>query len=106
MGKSGERQIPVQIRLHVGHARLRECGFGAQNFKDARQAIFVACADRVGGALCGFELFAAGLRSEAHTSELQSLMRSSYVVFCLNNKMQYVDLCVEGTERLVVSPLG
>src|SRR3546814_7545996 len=27
-----------------------------------------------------------GLRSEAHTSELQSLMRSSYAVFCLKKK--------------------
>src|SRR3546814_5137207 len=26
------------------------------------------------------------LRSEEHTSELQSLMRSSYAVFCLTNK--------------------
>src|SRR3546814_1628365 len=25
-------------------------------------------------------------RSEAHTSELQTLMRNSYAVFCLNNK--------------------
>src|SRR3546814_9581324 len=29
---------------------------------------------------------AAGYRSEEHTSELQSLMRSSYAVFCLKNK--------------------
>src|SRR3546814_4067959 len=29
-----------------------------------------------------------GLRSEEHTSELQSLMRSSYAVFCLKNKTQ------------------
>src|SRR3546814_2564829 len=29
---------------------------------------------------------AAGLRSEEHTSELQSLMRSSYAVFCLKKK--------------------
>src|SRR3546814_10708125 len=27
------------------------------------------------------------LRSEEHTSELQSLMRSSYAVFCLKNKI-------------------
>src|SRR3546814_7633888 len=27
-----------------------------------------------------------GLRSEEHTSELQSLMRISYAVFCLNKK--------------------
>src|SRR3546814_7455318 len=29
------------------------------------------------------------LRSEEHTSELQSLMRISYAVFCLKNKIQY-----------------
>src|SRR3546814_7232784 len=28
------------------------------------------------------------LRSEEHTSELQSLMRTSYAVFCLKNKKQ------------------
>src|SRR3546814_5194366 len=32
-----------------------------------------------------------GLRSEEHTSELQSLMRISYAVFCLNKKtMQHL----------------
>src|SRR3546814_6477823 len=30
----------------------------------------------------------AGLRSEEHTSELQSLMRISYAVFCLKKKKQ------------------
>src|SRR3546814_8084078 len=30
----------------------------------------------------------AALRSEEHTSELQSLMRISYAVFCLQNKNQ------------------
>src|SRR3546814_9930530 len=29
------------------------------------------------------------LRSEAHTSELQSLMRTSYAVFCLKKKNTY-----------------
>src|SRR3546814_7775992 len=34
--------------------------------------------------------FAPGrLRSEEHTSELQSLMRISYAVFCLKNKTTY-----------------
>src|SRR3546814_6105757 len=32
--------------------------------------------------------FKAWLRSEEHTSELQSLMRSSYAVFCLKKKEQ------------------
>src|SRR3546814_3259880 len=33
-----------------------------------------------------------GFRSEEHTSELQSLMRSSYAVFCLNKKNNNRDL--------------
>src|SRR3546814_9700251 len=32
-----------------------------------------------------------GLRSEEHTSELQSLMRISYAVFCLKKKQQVRD---------------
>src|SRR3546814_1079223 len=36
---------------------------------------------RIGGAAC-----AAAGRSEEHTSELQSLMRISYAVFCLKKK--------------------
>src|SRR3546814_4904350 len=36
---------------------------------------------------CVAHLFADGdLRSEEHTSELQSIMRISYAVFCLKNK--------------------
>src|SRR3546814_7816697 len=31
-------------------------------------------------------------RSEEHTSELQSLMRISYAVFCLKKKKQYNDI--------------
>src|SRR3546814_5096326 len=39
------------------------------------------------------ELFAralADMRSEEHTSELQSLMRISYAVFCLKKKNKYI----------------
>src|SRR3546814_3575241 len=32
-----------------------------------------------------------GARSEEHTSELQSLMRISYAVFCLNKKKTYTN---------------
>src|SRR3546814_2861900 len=35
---------------------------------------------------CGIRAGIAGPRSEEHTSELQSLMRSSYAVFCLTKK--------------------
>src|SRR3546814_4377469 len=34
-------------------------------------------------------LFGADPRSEEHTSELQSLMRISYAVFCLQNKITH-----------------
>src|SRR3546814_2863432 len=33
-------------------------------------------------------------RSEEHTSELQSLMRISYAVFCLKKKIQYQSLLI------------
>src|SRR3546814_2710994 len=35
------------------------------------------------------EIFDEQARSEEHTSELQSLMRHSYAVFCLKKKTQY-----------------
>src|SRR3546814_3505765 len=36
-------------------------------------------------------------RSEEHTSELQSLMRNSYAVFCLKKKKQHL------TDKLIVT---
>src|SRR3546814_3074950 len=39
-----------------------------------------------GDQLVEFRQTLAALRSEEHTSELQSLMRISYAVFCLNKK--------------------
>src|SRR3546814_8389466 len=39
----------------------------------------------------GYEdVYCAGDRSEEHTSELQSLMRISYAVFCLKKKRKYI----------------
>src|SRR3546814_10065622 len=53
----------------------------------------LACAQDVGrvdGLVGGnqHERADAGLRSEEHTSELQSLMRISYAVFCLKTKIK------------------
>src|SRR3546814_2478461 len=36
-----------------------------------------------------------GFRSEEHTSELQSLMRISYAVFCLKKKKKYTTIQVK-----------
>src|SRR3546814_2784567 len=38
-------------------------------------------------------------RSEEHTSELQSLMRISYAVFCLKKNMQELDIIRYNTEQ-------
>src|SRR3546814_8614325 len=38
---------------------------------------------------CVLDADAGAIRSEEHTSELQSLMRISYAVFCMKNKKQY-----------------
>src|SRR3546814_4265767 len=43
----------------------------------------------------------AGIRSEEHTSELQSLMRSSYAVFCLKKKKirKQVTICTSTEQQ-------
>src|SRR3546814_2124127 len=42
--------------------------------------------DAIGIVIGGFHAVGASARSEEHTSELQSLMRISYAVFCLKKK--------------------
>src|SRR3546814_7904157 len=50
---------------------------GPQEYRDIRPGVFGQQRDK----------FLAGrIRSEEHTSELQSLMRMSYAVFCLKKK--------------------
>src|SRR3546814_9227309 len=39
-------------------------------------------------------------RSEEHTSELQSLMRISYAVFCLKKKKLYIKLYMNDTKQV------
>src|SRR3546814_3686745 len=53
-------------------------------------AVYFVIAERTGETIPPLALAAGGLivgtRSEEHTSELQSLMRISYAVFCLKKK--------------------
>src|SRR3546814_7068820 len=71
---AGERGLSRLLgdRFHAGRpASWHQCGFqGAGRCR--------ACARD------------EGLRSEEHTSELQSLMRNSYAVFCLKKKNQRI----------------
>src|SRR3546814_5579782 len=66
----------------VADNRSDDCieGF-AQRLLDDAPPKFVLIAHAMGG----FVAF----RSEEHTSELQSLMRNSYAVFCLKKKKKY-----------------
>src|SRR3546814_4389671 len=60
----------------------------AQRFHDLGNTVIVAGRrqEALDRAIAGREHMAAMTRSEEHTSELQSLMRISYAVFCLKKK--------------------
>src|SRR3546814_2543063 len=66
-----------------GHA-VQIGALAAQEILVALAAIIDAAAETID--ITGRGRAHAGLRSEEHTSELQSLMRISYAVFCLKNK--------------------
>src|SRR3546814_6363678 len=61
-------------------ADLRPVQVGAQEVVGHRQVAVLASLEQVVAAV------APEVRSEEHTSELQSLMRISYAVFCLKKK--------------------
>src|SRR3546814_10001783 len=68
--------------------RAAKTGLGARpvcrrpDSRTRRADLRPGCPDRVGN----FSHTGAATRSEEHTSELQSLMRISYAVFCLKKK--------------------
>src|SRR3546814_3593627 len=63
---------------------VRVKGCDANGFRSTRTSR--AAALKIDGYLGMSPATPAGMRSEEHTSELQSLMRSSYAVFCLKKK--------------------
>src|SRR3546814_9171692 len=66
--------------IPVLHGRVLDLGVFQRHQLDDRSVQLVLVAHRRGAAL------QVGDRSEEHTSELQSLMRNSYAVFCLKKK--------------------
>src|SRR3546814_6870199 len=94
-----------RARGRGGRRRVRRQGLGRAQVPDRRQGRaqphpFRTDAD-VREALPRTRRRDRGLRSEEHTSELQSLMRISYAVFCLKKKTitQGTILRVKITER-------
>src|SRR3546814_3056091 len=72
--RRAERVALVDMRELALHAPFEDLG-------TVHAALAAASAEKLS------ETFdTAGTRSEEHTSELQSLMRISYAVFCLNKK--------------------
>src|SRR3546814_7235068 len=86
-----QRQRPIVLLVLVVHrlfldlAALVHGVHGAEDaaaLADGFELLVDGFLDQVGEVLDG----EAALRSEEHTSELQSLMRISYAVFCLKKK--------------------
>src|SRR3546814_3616484 len=62
-----------------------------QNARCAASSCSDAVSSRAIGPYSGALQPGAAMRSEEHTSELQSLMRISYAVFCLKKKKNYIN---------------
>src|SRR3546814_5439746 len=84
----GDRRFAAAVRLCRGMG-------GVADRRPGRVRLFVGrvrtghLSDRFGK--LGQTLAARAYRSEEHTSELQSLMRNSYAVFCLKQKKSYTN---------------
>src|SRR3546814_3381626 len=76
-----ERQQAVVLEAHLGRDPPPQAAWALQG--DVEVGVGLLSADFVVGVEQGDAL---GHRSEEHTSELQSLMRISYAVFCLKKK--------------------
>src|SRR3546814_1043008 len=70
--KGGRRLVPLPVAKNTGNSAHRRKVYGVRPIGQAHGA--------------GSALTMCVNRSEEHTSELQSLMRISYAVFCLKKK--------------------
>src|SRR3546814_4428797 len=93
---------PLTLRVHRALSWLRRAeaeqtdedvrfillwiGFNAAYAGDVEASRVIAIPEGERGLFQAFFATLVGFRSEEHTSELQSLMRISYAVFCLKKK--------------------
>src|SRR3546814_1971507 len=75
-------------KLRQDHVALRRGEQRIRTYAEKPGLFAVSRIDAASGQeiLLAFNTSNAPLRSEEHTSELQSLMRNSYAVYCLNKK--------------------
>src|SRR3546814_7285345 len=76
--------------LRSSHPMLDVRFFENPRFSAASGAITLTFFALFGSLFLLTQYLQSVLRSEEHTSELQSLMRISYAVFCLKNKHEYL----------------
>src|SRR3546814_1465637 len=76
---------PIQRAILAGDA---ETGVGIMQMEAGLDTgpVRLEARTRIGGKTAGVLTEELSIRSEEHTSELQSLMRISYAVFCLKKK--------------------
>src|SRR3546814_5114314 len=83
-GRVGNKQRPASIKIAAGLAAAMQGIVAIEFGAKAPYRRIVALTARQGGVgLATQNALLATIRSEEHTSELQSLMRISYAVFCL-----------------------
>src|SRR3546814_7884228 len=90
-GNVGQPQVAAEGRVHrIGGAAQAIGGIAAQRQREVEAEHTLAGVEQEGlardRAAAVRHQHVDRRRSEEHTSELQSLMRSSYAVFCLQNK--------------------
>src|SRR3546814_1534860 len=84
-----EELVQLDILLGVGIKEVMELQAGDREHRNAVELRVVKAVEQMHAARTGRR----EARSEEHTSELQSLMRISYAVFCLKKKnKQYYKL--------------
>src|SRR3546814_5375466 len=89
---AGKRAVAFQhhrgVVVQAGAAALEQGAHDdhAMAFGQGTQALGARARDRLGQVEFATVLVLADVRSEEHTSELQSLLRLSYGVFCLKTK--------------------
>src|SRR3546814_4876102 len=90
--KAGDNHRCFPLRKKFSHYHLaslpRLSAVGTEDILAARVAGIQAAPHRLSPLSPERRRGASGGRSEEHTSELQSLMRISYAVFCLKKKKQ------------------
>src|SRR3546814_8854874 len=79
---------PYTTLFRSGHGKLRSLHRSGGKIELAGNYPFGSAQGQIAAQPLRADIPLREFRSEEHTSELQSLMRTSYAVFCLNKKQE------------------